>query len=78
MQRPIRELEALRPEQIDMNDPDIPETLKIRARNAMAREQREKAEAAERERQIMNQAAVYAAESAAHGFAGADRQETSP
>lgn len=38
MQRPIRELEALRPEQIDMNDPDIPETLKIRAWNAMARE----------------------------------------
>ena len=34
MMRPIKELEALAPEQIDMNDPEIPETLKIRARVA--------------------------------------------
>lgn len=33
--KPVKELEALAPEQIDMDDPEIPETLKIRARNAM-------------------------------------------
>lgn len=34
MMKPIKELEALAPEQIDMNDPEIPESLKIRARVA--------------------------------------------
>lgn len=38
--KPIRELEALAPEQIDMDDPEIPETLKIRARNAMQQARR--------------------------------------
>lgn len=40
MQRPISEYEAMSPEQI-LNDPDAPETLKIRARNKMEREAQE-------------------------------------
>lgn len=76
MQRPISELEALRPDQIDMNDPDIPETLKIRARNAQIRE-REQTAAAAAERQQMQRAAAYMAECAAHGLEP-DKQETSP
>lgn len=40
----LRELEELVPEQIDMNDPEIPETLKIRARVAKENADRERLE----------------------------------
>lgn len=60
MMRPIKELEALTPEQIDMNDPEIPESLKIRARVARenaARAQYELSEAARLERMAYAQKA---------------------
>lgn len=69
MMKPIKELEALAPEQIDMNDPEIPESLKIRARVARenaARAQYELPEAARQERMAYERAAQQ----------GADRQET--
>lgn len=40
----LRELEELAPEQIDMNDPEIPETLKIRARVAKENADKERLE----------------------------------
>ncbi|HJA48470.1 MAG TPA: hypothetical protein H9790_03970 [Candidatus Agathobaculum intestinipullorum] len=48
--KPIKELEALAPEQIDMDDPEIPETLKIRARNAMQKARQAHYELSEAER----------------------------
>lgn len=60
MMRPIKELEALTPEQIDMNDPEIPESLKIRARVAQenaTRAQYELSEAARLERMAYAQKA---------------------
>ena len=69
MMRSIKELEALAPEQIDMNDPEIPESLKIRARVARenaARAQYELSEAARLERMAYEREAQQ----------GPDRQET--
>lgn len=46
----IKELEALAPEQIDMDDPEIPERLKIRARNAIQQARQAHYELSEAER----------------------------
>ncbi len=51
MQKPLKDYLALTPAQVDMDDPDIPESIKIRARNALQREAQEKARAARADRQ---------------------------
>ena len=76
MQRPISEYQAMTPEQI-LNDPDAPETLKIRARNKMEREAQEKTDAAIQEKEYMERLARYAYERTAQEGTEADRQRTS-
>ncbi len=75
MQRPISEYEAMSPEQI-LNDPDAPETLKIRARNKLEREAQEKTAAALREKEYMERLDRYAYEREAQEGTEADRQRT--
>ena len=41
MQKPIEYYLSLPAELVDMNDPDIPETIKIRARNELQRQKME-------------------------------------
>lgn len=64
------------PEQI-LNDPDAPETLKIRARNKMEREAQEKTDAAIREQEYMERLARYVYEREAQEGTEVDRQRTS-
>lgn len=42
MQKPFRYYNELPPELVDMNDPDTPETIKIRARIALENQQKAK------------------------------------
>lgn len=72
----ISEYQAMSPEQI-LNDPDAPETLKIRARNKMEREAQQKTDAAIREQEYMERLARYAYEREAQEGTEVDRQRTS-
>lgn len=73
MQRPISEYQAMSPAQI-LDDPDAPETLKIRARNLQAQQQLT-AEAM-KEQAYMERLARYAYERAAQEGTEADMQRT--
>lgn len=76
MQRPISEYQAMSPAQI-LDDPDAPETLKIRARNLQAQQQAQLSTAAMEEKAFMERLARYAYERAAQEGTEADRQRTS-
>lgn len=75
MQRPISEYQAMSPAQI-LDDPDAPETLKIRARDKLEREAQEKTDAALREKEYMERLARYAYEREAQEGTDVDRQRT--
>lgn len=45
MKKPISYYESLPACMVDMNDPDIPESIKIRARNQMAQEKPQEGQA---------------------------------
>ena len=76
MQRPISEYEAMTPEQI-LNDPDAPETLKIRARNQLSQQQEQITAEAMKEQAYMERLARYAYEREAQEGTDVDRQRTS-
>ena len=61
MQKPFRYYNELPPELVDMNDPDTPETIKIRARIAL--ENQQKAKEAENEKHNIDYDGIDAAES---------------
>ena len=75
MQRPISEYQAMSPAQI-LDDPDAPETLKIRARNQLSQQEQLSAEAM-KEQAYMERLARYAYERAAQEGTEVDRQRTS-
>lgn len=50
MQKPIEYYLSLPPELVDMDDPDTPETIKIRARNALEKQAQAKKEETELQR----------------------------
>lgn len=64
MQRPISEYQAMSPAQI-LDDPDAPETLKIRARNQLSQQQEQLSAAALKEKEFMEGLSRYAYERAA-------------
>lgn len=76
MQRPISEYQAMSPAQI-LDDPDAPETLKIRARNQMSQQQAQLSAEAMKEQEFMERLARYAYEREAQEGTEADRQRTS-
>ena len=76
MQRPISEYQARSPAQI-LDDPDAPETLKIRARNQMSQQQAQLSAEAMKEQAFMERLARYAYEREAQEGTEADRQRTS-
>ncbi len=76
MQRPISEYQAMSPAQI-LDDPDAPETLKIRARNQMSQQQAQLSAEAMKEQAFMERLARYAYEREAQEGTEADRQRTS-
>lgn len=76
MQRPMSEYQSMSPAQI-LDDPDAPETLKIRARNLQAQQQAQLSTAAMEEKAFMERLARYAYERAAQEGTEADRQRTS-
>lgn len=76
MQRPISEYQAMSPAQI-LDDPDAPETLKIRARNLQAQQQEQLTAEAMKEQAYMERLDRYAYERAAQEGTEADRQRTS-
>ena len=76
MQRPISEYQAMSPAQI-LDDPDAPETLKIRARNQMSQQQEQLSAEAMKEQAFMERLARYAYEREAQEGTEADRQRTS-
>ena len=76
MQRPISEYQAMSPAQI-LDDPDAPETLKIRARNQQAQQQEQLTAEAMKELAYMERLDRYAYEREAQGGTEADRQRTS-
>lgn len=76
MQRPISEYQAMSPAQI-LDDPDAPETLKIRARNQLSQQQEQLTAEAMKEQAYMERLARYAYERTAQEGTEADRQRTS-
>lgn len=76
MQRPISEYQSMSPAQI-LDDPDAPETLKIRARNQLAAQQAQLSAEAMKEQAFMERLARYAYEREAQEGTEADRQRTS-
>ena len=76
MQRPISEYQAMSPAQI-LDDPDAPETLKIRARNQMSQQQAQLSAEAMKEQAFMERLARYAYEREAQEGTEADRRRTS-
>lgn len=76
MQRPISEYQAMSPAQI-LDDPDAPETLKIRARNQLSQQQEQLSAEAMKEQAYMERLDRYAYERAAQEGTEADRQRTS-
>lgn len=75
MQRPISEYQAMSPAQI-LDDPDAPETLKIRARNQLSQQQEQLSAEAMKEQAYMERLARYAYEREAQEGTEADRQRT--
>lgn len=75
MQRPISEYQAMSPAQI-LDDPDAPETLKIRARNQLSQQQEQLSAAALKEKEFMEGLSRYAYERAAQEGTEADMQRT--
>lgn len=74
--KPMSEYQAMSPAQI-LDDPDAPETLKIRARNQQAQQQEQLTAEAMKELAFMERLARYAYERAAQEGTEADRQRTS-
>ncbi len=75
MQRPISEYQAMSPAQI-LDDPDAPETLKIRARNLLSQQQEQLTAEAMKEQAYMERLARYAYERAAQEGTAVDMQRT--
>ena len=75
MQRPISEYQAMSPAQI-LDDPDAPETLKIRARNQLSQQQEQLTAEAMKEQAYMERLVRYAYERAAQEGTEADMQRT--
>ena len=42
MQKPYSYYLALAPDKVDMNDPEVPESVKIRARNALEKQEQDR------------------------------------
>lgn len=72
----ISEYQSMSPAQI-LDDPDAPETLKIRARNQQVQQQAQLSAEATKEQEYMERLARYAYEREAQEGTEADRQRTS-
>ena len=71
----LKEYQAMSPAQI-LDDPDAPETLKIRARNLQAQQQEQLSAAALKEKEFMEGLSRYAYERADQEGTEADMQRT--
>ncbi|HIY53138.1 MAG TPA: hypothetical protein H9832_04205 [Candidatus Agathobaculum merdavium] len=71
----LKEYQAMSPAQI-LDDPDAPETLKIRARNQLSQQQEQLSAAALKEKEFMEGLSRYAYERAAQEGTEADMQRT--